>query len=78
MEVKIMNEGLIYGGIIIIAVVFAIFIWTREFWCWYWKINERLEEQRKTNELLTNIYHLHSCGNENDTKRSISNDIPEL
>ena len=37
------------GGIIVGIVVFLIL---RQFWCWYWKINEAL---RVFNEMLTNL-----------------------
>lgn len=41
---------------IVLFFLILIFIITRELWCWYYKINARLEEQEKTNELLQNIY----------------------
>lgn len=40
-------------GIVLIA---AIFIFLREFWCWYWKISDLLEETKRTNKLLKQIY----------------------
>ena len=42
--------------LIIILVIFLIFFITRFFWCWYYKINARLQEQKRTNELLMQIY----------------------
>lgn len=41
---------------LIILGLFVLFLVTRWYWCWYLKINARLEEQRKTNELLQDIY----------------------
>ena len=43
---------------LVIIAIFAIlvFLITRWFWCRYWKINARLNEQQRTNELLQNIY----------------------
>lgn len=43
------------GIIIIVLICIALFIALREFYCWYFKINGRLEEQKKTNLLLTKI-----------------------
>jgi uncharacterized membrane protein YcjF (UPF0283 family) len=49
-----MNDfmSIVVFTLIVIAVIFFLM---REVNCWYWKINERLEEQKKTNELLTKI-----------------------
>lgn len=48
-----------FVSIIIIIIIFLI---TREFWCWYFKINkvtglleQQLEEQKRNNELLLKI-----------------------
>jgi hypothetical protein len=38
--------------IVVIAVLLIVFLLFREINCWYWKVNERLAEQRRTNELL--------------------------
>jgi len=51
--------GLIVGFLILILV----FLITRAFWCWYWKISARLEEQKKTNLYLEAIYKLLAQGN---------------
>jgi hypothetical protein len=49
----------LFVGIIIIIIIFLI---TREFWCWYFKINkvadlleQQLEEQKRSNELLLKL-----------------------
>ena len=43
----------IWGMVIIFAIVSIIaFLITREFWCWYWKINERIKLMEKQNEYL--------------------------
>jgi len=49
----------LFVSLIIIVVIFLI---TREFWCWYFKINkvaglleQQLEEQKRNNELLLKI-----------------------
>lgn len=46
-------------SLIIIVIIFLI---TREFWCWYFKINkvtglleQQLEEQKRSNELLLKV-----------------------
>ena len=40
-----------YGIIIIVAIIaIVLFFLTREFWCWYWKINERISLMEKQNE----------------------------
>lgn len=41
--------------LITIVVVVGIFLLCRELMCWYWKINEMLSEQKKTNQLLTEL-----------------------
>lgn len=44
--------------VIVIIALYTIlkFLFFREINCWYLKINARLEEQKKTNELLQNIF----------------------
>jgi regulatory protein YycI of two-component signal transduction system YycFG len=39
-----------YGIIIIVAIVIVVFFLAREFWCWFWKINERISLMEKQNE----------------------------
>ena len=54
-----MASTLIYILILIIVLGIGLFVLiffiTRNLWCWYFKINLRLEEQKKTNKLLTEI-----------------------
>ncbi len=38
--------------IILFVVSIIIFIVMREFWCWYWKINERIELLKDISEKL--------------------------
>lgn len=47
----------------VLLVLILVFLITRAFWCWYWKISARLEEQRKTNLYLEAIYKLLAQGN---------------
>lgn len=68
----------ILGIIIGLVLLIAIFIFMREVWCWYWKINdlldtnndilngidELLEESKRTNKLLRRINN--SLSNETD------------
>ncbi len=42
--------------IIILLILILFFFITRWYWCWYFKINHRLHELERTNELLQNIY----------------------
>ena len=49
----------LFVSLIIIGIIFLI---TREFWCWYFKINkvagileQQLEEQKRGNELLLKL-----------------------
>lgn len=48
------------GGIILLLSVviaaFLIFLIMREFFCWYFKINERMKLQKTTLETLLKIY----------------------
>jgi hypothetical protein len=41
-------------GIIVIIVIVVIFLIGRELFCWYYKINERIELQKNANDLQTN------------------------
>lgn len=50
------------GVIIIIVLAIVVFLILRMLNLWYWKINERLNEQRKTNILLMKM--LSSMGDE--------------
>jgi hypothetical protein len=40
---------------IILAVIVSIFIILREFNCWYWKINQRIELMKENNDLLREL-----------------------
>lgn len=44
--------------IIFIIVLIVIFLIARQFWCWYWKINARMNELEKINENLEQIKEL--------------------
>lgn len=41
--------------IIVLAITIIVFVVCRELVCWYWKINEHLENQRKIIEKLDNL-----------------------
>lgn len=47
---------LLIVALIIFIVLILFFLIARELICWYYKINARLKEQEKTNELLQDIY----------------------
>ena len=44
--------------IIVIIVVVVIFLIGRELFCWYYKINERIELQKNANDIQTNTNNL--------------------
>lgn len=44
--------------IITLVVIIIIFIVAREFWCWYWKINERIKQANEINKQLEEIKNL--------------------
>ena len=51
--------GMNINFLISLLIIIGIFLLLREFWCWYFKINkvaglleQQLEEQKKSNELL--------------------------
>lgn len=48
-------DTLLFGLIAIIAVLLVLFFIFRELLNWYWKINERISIQLKTNFLLEKI-----------------------
>jgi hypothetical protein len=73
-------------GILFVSIIVFIFLFliTREFWCWYFKINVRNEELVKTRELLENINKIQIAlykkefGISTDNKESSGlNSIPE-
>ena len=48
--------GTILGGAIIaIAIWFVIFLVCREFSCWYFKINDHLEQQKRQTDILQSL-----------------------
>lgn len=81
--------GILVGFLVVLIIIFLV---CREFIMWYYKINERLAEQKKTNELLRQLIYLESQGNrlnaygvvtgnntgETDKTREIYGDIPDL
>lgn len=79
--------GVIVAILLILLIAFLIF---RQIFLWYWKVNERLEEQRKTNVLLKGIYEALLQGNQinaitagqvssNTTTETVDEeDIPDL
>lgn len=44
--------------IIFIIILTIVFIMTREFWCWYWKINIKIKQSNQINENLEQIKEL--------------------
>lgn len=50
-----MNDNVFFGLIITFAILIALFFILREMNNWYWKINERISIQHKTNFLLEKI-----------------------
>ena len=64
-------------GIIVIIVIVVIFLIGRELFCWYYKINERIELQKKTNDLLEKLIHLNG-GDITINSNSINNDEIKL
>lgn len=53
------------GGVILVFFLIGIvvFLILRHFWCWYWKINERVRLMEEANALLTDIRALLVQGN---------------
>lgn len=56
------NVETIMSALIVVAFLFAVFLLCREIFCWYWKINKRLEvqeemlkQQKKQTELLQSL-----------------------
>jgi hypothetical protein len=54
------------GILLILALIIGLFFILRELMCWYWKVNERIELQKKTNEILGKIL-LELIGNSLDS-----------
>lgn len=55
-----MRDETIITIVIALAIIVIVFIALREINCWYWKINERAELQRKTNALLEKLLQQHN------------------
>lgn len=71
-------EGFIFIFIVILIVVFLV---ARQFWCWYWKINVRVNELEKINENLEQIKELLIHENKmmnQKTDNSADDKLPEL
>ena len=52
-----------FGETIITLIIFIlILILVRGFWLWYWKVNNILKNQQKTNELLEQIINVNISG----------------
>ncbi len=64
-----MNE--LTSLLIIIGVAVIIFLVTREFWCWYFKINHQNELLEEQNHLLKNIYIQLGGGSHENTELSM-------
>jgi len=56
-----MDEFMLILGVI--ALVVLILGISREFWVWYWKINQLLKEQERTNMYLKQLVNLQLTGN---------------
>ena len=48
------NDFIQLGTLIVFLIL--LFLATREFWCWYWKINERNKLLKEQNEALKAIF----------------------
>lgn len=68
------------GIIMFIIILIILFILTREFWCWYWKINIKIEQIEKVNENLEQIKALLIYENTIQSNSKIQEDekLPEL
>lgn len=65
--------------VVFIFILIVIFILTREFWCWYWKINLKIKQIEQVNENLEQIKALLIY--ENSTQENIDDKddtLPEL
>lgn len=46
----------ILTSVLVITAIIALLLFAlREIMCWYWKVNERIELQKRTNELLEKL-----------------------
>lgn len=67
--------------IIFIVILIIIFLLARTFWCWYWKINVRINQIDTINENLEQIKNLliHQSANQARTTTNDGKDkLPEL
>lgn len=83
-------EEIILALLVVLMILILIFLLARQFVLWYYKINQRLEAQRRTNVLLESIYDALIQGNQinaitagqvssNATEATIQDDdIPDL
>lgn len=65
--------------VVFVLILVVIFVLSREFWCWYWKINLRIKQVEQVNENLEQIKALLIY--ENSTQKTTSNKedtLPEL
>lgn len=70
-----MND-IILSLILVIALSVLIFIVTRMFWLWYFKIEERTELQREQNELLKAILQkINPSNNHSEVPKENSDEI---
>ena len=67
--------SLILGLLVFGLIAVLVFLITRAFWCWYWKISARLEEPKKTNLYLEAIYKLLAQGN---AISAVTAELPEV
>lgn len=49
------DGGSLLVFLLILGLTLIVLIISREIVCWYWKVNERLEEQKRTNRLLKKL-----------------------
>lgn len=66
--------------IVLIIILIVAFILTREFWCWYWKINIRITQMDLLNENLEQIKTLliHEISLKENTTNNKEEKLPEL
>ena len=57
-------------GIVLLIVIFVlVFLVLREFVCWYYKVNERLENQREIIRLLKELVEKEKAGNKEESPK---------
>lgn len=69
--------------LIVALVAIVVFLVTREFWCWYWKINEIRDllksinlkmESSKEDKLTKDLWYCEKCGTENSlSEKTVKN-----